>query len=280
MKMTRATITASVVIGFGLQLIPFFGQAATHEAAATYDAHVARTVTVGTTRYRVDYVRVDLANPRLEVRSVAATTKSSCYQQSCVVKPLRSYLSSTSGIAAINGTYFCPADYTTCGAAGNFYWTVYNDRNNIVINQSQNRFNRGALFTIDTKKQWHFYRDTQTFPGVAALRAVDGAELTGAISNGPALIDQGRYIVKTSELDTKQRTVKSNRSGLGIKGNVLYLVVARGATVQDLGKIMQALKMDYAMNLDGGGSSALWYRGSYKVGPGRNIPNALVVRTK
>ncbi|MBI4090347.1 MAG: phosphodiester glycosidase family protein, partial [Candidatus Kerfeldbacteria bacterium] len=42
----------------------------------------------------------------------------------------------------------------------------------------------------------------------------------------------------------------------------------------------QALKMDYAMNLDGGGSSALWYRGSYKVGPGRNVPNALVMRTK
>ncbi len=249
-------------------------------AANPYDSYVARTVTVGLTRFRVDYVKINLANPQLEVRSVAWTSTSSCYQQSCAVKPLRSYLNSTTGIAAINGTYFCPVEYGTCGPAGNFYWMAYNDRNNTMINEYQNQFNRGALFTIDAKRQWHFYSNTKSFPGVDVLRQIDGAELTGAISNGPALIDQGRYILKTSELDTKQRTVKSNRSGLGMKGNTLYLVVARGATVVDLGKIMQAFKMDFAMNLDGGGSSALWYRGSYKVGPGRNIPNALVVRAK
>lgn len=30
-----------------------------------------------------------------------------------------------------------------------------------------------------------------------------------------------------------------------------------------------------ALNLDEGGSTALWY-GGYKTGPGRNIPNALL----
>jgi len=53
------------------------------------------------------------------------------------------------------------------------------------------------------------------------------------------------------------------------------LVIASGATVIDLGAVMEAMGMDYALNLDGGGTSALWYNG-YKVGPGRNMPNAIV----
>lgn len=246
-----------------------------------YDAFISRTVTVGTTRFRIDMVRVNLNSPRLEVRTIAATRSASCYQQPCAVKSLQSHLSRRTGIAAINGSYFCPRDYPQCaGQEGSFYWMVYNDRNNVMINEQQNKFNSGALFTVDAKKQWHFYRNTRTFPGVVVLRAIDGAELTAAISNGPALVDQGKDVLNPNTLDTKQRTVKSNRSGFGIKGNTLYLTVARGATVVDLGKIMLALKMDFAMNLDGGGSSALWYRGSYKVGPGRNIPNALVMRIK
>jgi exopolysaccharide biosynthesis protein len=39
---------------------------------------------------------------------------------------------------------------------------------------------------------------------------------------------------------------------------------------------MKALDMDNAMNLDGGGSTALWYNG-YKVGPGRNLTNAILL---
>jgi exopolysaccharide biosynthesis protein len=44
----------------------------------------------------------------------------------------------------------------------------------------------------------------------------------------------------------------------------------------DLAAIMQAIGMENAFNLDGGGSSAMIYDGQYKVGPGRNIPNALI----
>jgi len=41
---------------------------------------------------------------------------------------------------------------------------------------------------------------------------------------------------------------------------------------------MKAMGMDYALNLDGGSSSALIYNGEYMVGPGRDIPNALVFK--
>ncbi len=39
---------------------------------------------------------------------------------------------------------------------------------------------------------------------------------------------------------------------------------------------MQALQVQYAVNLDGGGSAALMYDGEYLVGPGRNVVNAIV----
>ena len=41
-------------------------------------------------------------------------------------------------------------------------------------------------------------------------------------------------------------------------------------------RVLAALGMQNALNLDSGGSTALWY-GGYKAGPGRNIPNAIVL---
>ncbi|MEK7130593.1 MAG: phosphodiester glycosidase family protein, partial [Patescibacteria group bacterium] len=41
--------------------------------------------------------------------------------------------------------------------------------------------------------------------------------------------------------------------------------------------IMNAMNMKHAIGVDGGGSSAMYYNGQYKVGPGRSIPNAIVV---
>jgi hypothetical protein len=43
---------------------------------------------------------------------------------------------------------------------------------------------------------------------------------------------------------------------------------------------MKTLGADFALNLDGAGSAALWYDGAYKVGPGRLLPNAILFRKK
>ena len=40
-------------------------------------------------------------------------------------------------------------------------------------------------------------------------------------------------------------------------------------------KVLKALSIDQALNLDEGGSTALW-SGGYKADPGRNIPNAVL----
>ncbi len=56
---------------------------------------------------------------------------------------------------------------------------------------------------------------------------------------------------------------------------MVYIGVIFNATMGEAAKVLHALAMDQALNLDEGGSTAL-YSGGYKAGPGRNIPNAVL----
>ena len=58
-------------------------------------------------------------------------------------------------------------------------------------------------------------------------------------------------------------------------GNIAYIGVVFNATVAEAAHVIHALGIENALNLDSGGSTALW-SGGYKVGPGRNIPNAVL----
>jgi len=68
---------------------------------------------------------------------------------------------------------------------------------------------------------------------------------------------------------------KGSRPFVGNKGNTVYIGIVYSATVAEGAHALKALGLDNAMNLDSGGSTALW-SGGYKAGPGRNIPNAIV----
>jgi exopolysaccharide biosynthesis protein len=91
------------------------------------------------------------------------------------------------------------------------------------------------------------------------------------------LVSNGQYAVVEDRLDTKMRTTKASRTAIGIlpDGNIIW-AQSPAATIYDMAAIMQALEVNWAMNLDGGGSTALYYAGSYKLGPGRKVPNAIV----
>ena len=56
---------------------------------------------------------------------------------------------------------------------------------------------------------------------------------------------------------------------------MVYIGIVSNATMGESAKVLHALAMDSALNLDEGGSTAL-YSGGYKAGPGRNIPNAIL----
>jgi exopolysaccharide biosynthesis protein len=103
-----------------------------------------------------------------------------------------------------------------------------------------------------------------------------GFNPSAGISNEPLLIQNNQLVVTENLLDEKERTVKSNRGSVGLSGQTVYAAVVRSATVMDAAAVMHALGVENAFNLDGGGSSAMVFEGSYKAGPGRDIPNALI----
>ncbi|MFH0951685.1 MAG: phosphodiester glycosidase family protein [Patescibacteria group bacterium] len=247
--------------------------------AATYSGWEATTVLTEVGPFSIRYIRVDLDNPRLKVYTLT-TTSGDC--DTCGVNSLASYVNSVNGFAGINGSYFCPADYGSCaGQPGSYFWMWYNSLTSQFTNSFQNQFNdQGGAIAFDQSNNYHFYRRSSDWPGKTASASrftnQTGQTLQAAFSNGPVLVYENNFVVEAGQLDSKQLTVKSNRSGMGFKNNDVYLVVASGATVLDLGYIMAALDMEHAINLDGGGSSALYYNGQYRAGPGRSLPNAIV----
>ncbi|MDD5040512.1 MAG: phosphodiester glycosidase family protein [Patescibacteria group bacterium] len=224
----------------------------------------------------VRLVRINMSDPGLQIRSLTDVSGERMNVAS-PIRPLQSYVDQVGGFAGINGSYFCPSDYSSCaGKEGSYYWMWYDSLKGTFVNSYQNQFNPGPVIAFDSENQLHYFKVAEDWPGKEAFEASNNTKLQALISNGPGLIYESKLTVSPSELDTKQRTIKSNRSGIGFKGDNMYLVVASSATVMDLGYAMQAMGMQYAMNLDGGGSSALYYNGQYGVGPGRNMPNAVV----
>jgi exopolysaccharide biosynthesis protein len=70
---------------------------------------------------------------------------------------------------------------------------------------------------------------------------------------------------------------RGTRGVIAFDSTYLYLAVIGSATVPEIATVMRALGARDAMNLDGGGSVAMWIGGGYVVGPGRLLPNAILL---
>jgi len=101
-----------------------------------------------------------------------------------------------------------------------------------------------------------------------------------AIGCGPALVINGRVdfnpVLEDFE-NEKILSLKGQRSAIGVKNDgTLVLVTCPNITISKLAEIMKYLGCYYAMNLDGGASSALYLNGKYITYPGRLLNNVLV----
>jgi len=209
---------------------------------------------------------VDIVTGSLDSTKVIIDTASddNC-SNNCPTKPLAEYISRTGAYAGVNGTYFCPADYPSCsGKSGSFDLLVMN-KNKKYFNSDNNVYSTNPVVAC--------YGNTCRF----MERATDWGRATdvdGVISNFPLLLLNGE-IKFTGNGDGKM-TSRGNRSYLaGDGGSKAYIGVAHNVTVAQSAKVMKALGFKNALNLDSGGSTALWFSG-YKSGPGRNVPNAVL----
>ncbi len=236
-----------------------------------YSTYQRRVVNSSLGVFTVDMITIDLSNPRLKIKTLAAS-EANC-ASNCPAKSLASYYSYGNGFAGINGTYF-----DTSATKRNYYFfPIYDSVKKVFINADQLKYpTTGPIMAFDTTNKFYYFKDSREFKSVEYFEQTTGSTLQAAFGNKPRLIEQSLNYLIDWEVDEKQQTVKTLRNAIGYANNKLYLVVAYKATVPDLGEIMMALGTEYAINLDGGGSSALMYDGEYIVGPGRTIPNAIV----
>ncbi len=235
--------------------------------------------------YTVDYLTFDRKNPELKITT--DTGNDGNCASNCTVLSLGSYVTRRNALAGIHGTYFCPADYSSCSSEVNHYFfPVFNSYSRVFINGDRIKYTAEPMVAFDSSNHPFFFRQTKQFTSEqdfyndfanVSIAAGGNGQLRAAISNGPALIDNGQNVVGQYALDSKQSSVKSYRGALGWKGDTIYLLVVSGATVTDSAAVMEALGLDYAINLDGGGSTALYQAGRYIIGPGRNLPNAVLL---
>lgn len=187
----------------------------------------------------------------------------------CPTKPLAQFISENGGRAGINGTYFCPPDYSWCsGKVGTYDFPVWNNR-------LKKWMRADTLFWGGRGMMVFRGGSAQFFPCAACSGAP--SNITGGIVNYPALLAGGNIVFDEGSIGDNLRVTKGTRSGIGFGNGKLFLVVARRANMKDLAEIFKSLGATDALNLDGGGSSAL-FSGGYRAGPGRLLPNAVIIR--
>lgn len=238
-----------------------------------------KTVKTANGDFTVNLMTFDLSNQNMEVLSLAAAD-GDC-RDNCPAKSLKDYIEASGAIAGINGAYFCPPDYADCAGKKNYYfYTFYDSEKKVLINESEIKWLIGSILVVDQNNKFYLFPEGKDFKSAEDFEAKNGAKIKSLMSNYPALMNYGKNIVGDFELDQKQKTTKGNRGGIGFKGKKMFFFIAQKATVPDLASIAESLGMEAALNLDGGGSSALYYYDDYLVGPGRLLPTAIAVRSK
>ena len=210
--------------------------------------------------YLISMHAADLSSARV----IVDTASDGTCGNDCPVLSLAEYVSRNGAFAGINGSYFCPASYPACAGKTNSFDTLLMNKNKVYFNSDNNVYSTvpvvifGSGWVRFEGQSLNWGRDT----------GVDGV-----IANQPLLVSGGN-VVFGGDSDPKKGS-KAGRSFVANKGNTVYIGVVHSATVAEAAIVLKALGMDNALNLDSGGSTAFW-SGGYKVGPGRNIPNAIL----
>lgn len=118
------------------------------------------------------------------------------------------------------------------------------------------------------------------------LRAACDPDMTGAraaVSGSPTLLADGRLLTNPANSNRAPRTA------VGLTGSKVWFVVvdgrqpatALGMSLHELAELMKRLGCSDALNLDGGGSSTLWFEGEVvnrpSDGSARPVGNALIL---
>lgn len=220
----------------------------------------SQSVKTDSCTFLVDIVAADMGSTKI----IVDTASNETCARDCPVLSLGDYVSRNGAFAGINGSYFCPADYPSCSGKKNSFDTLLMNKNKTYFNADNNVYSTvpaviflsGSMRFVGQSLEWG--RDT----GVDSM-----------IANQPLVLSGGN-VAFGGDGDPKKGS-RGSRSFVGNKGSTAYIGVVHNATVAEVGHVLKTLGLENALNLDSGGSTALW-SGGYKAGPGRGIPNAIL----
>lgn len=208
----------------------------------------------------VDIIAAELGS----AKAIVDTASDSTCANNCPTLSLGEYVARNGAFAGVNGSYFCPTDYPSCAGKTNSFDLLAMNKNKHYLNSDNNVystnpaviFGSGWVRFVDHAQDWG--RDT----------SVDGV-----LSNYPLLLSG--HNIRFSDAGDAKMSVRGNRSFVASIGNKVFIGVNHNVTVAESAIVLKAMGMENAMNLDSGGSTALWF-GGYKDGPGRNLPNVIL----
>ena len=119
------------------------------------------------------------------------------------------------------------------------------------------------------------------FVGTRRWRARDWSDYETVICGGPRLVTNGRSLVVPRAEGFRDRSLFRRRPrtavGLTRYNRLVMVTVARPIYLRQLARLMRSLGCRNAIALDGGSSSAMFYRGRFAARPRRSLTNLLVV---
>lgn len=210
--------------------------------------------------FSVAIIAADLNSTRV----IVDTASDSDCANNCPAMPLADYARRSGAYAGINGTFFCPPEYPQCAGKTNSFDTLLMNKSKYYFNSDNNVYSSVPLVYFGGNSM-----------GVRTRSSDWGRDTSvdSVIAMQPLLI-LGGNIVYSSSGDQKFNS-RGPRGFIANKGNMVYIGDVLNATMSESAHVLKTLGMDNALNLDEGGSTALWF-GGYKTGPGRNIPNAVL----
>lgn len=212
---------------------------------------------------RANVVVVDLTSPLVDVRPVVAGKPPVFMRKRS--RTFTDLVRASRCLAAINGTFFDPR---TAHTLGSMAWRGELVHEGFVGNAvAVDRFNRA-----------HYIRLTATRGA-----GVDWTQYRFAVAAGPTLITDGRIVVSRHGEGFRDPHLFSpaRRSAIGFRpnGEMLLVTVPKPVSLNRLARMMQTLGARIAINLDGGSSTAMYYKGRMLVKPRGRLTNILAVLT-
>ena len=249
------------------------------ESLDDYSKYEHKKISTKSGIFTVDVVEIDLKNPDLKILTdtVWPYPTENKKTGSFAAQSLAKFVLSNKGFTGINGSYF-----EAYNSNQNYYFApVYDSSLGKMINEDQLKYwTTGPVVVFDEDNKFYYFKDSRDFGSVEDFEKKHGVIIQAAIGNKPRLIENGLNQLIDWDIDNKQLKAKSDRAALGSKDNIVYLVVVKYATLPELADVMKEIGVEFALNLDGGYSSALWYNDEYMVKPGRDVPNAIIFSNK